>query len=85
MCEDASKLWSEKVAEIEKKQIEDNKGMSEADIIKNNLSGDFRLMQTLPNMHKGSVRCVTVLPQTDMIISGSMDKATNVYMKDEAG
>ena len=53
--------------------------MSEADITKNNIGGDFKLMQTLGKKHKGSVRCVTVLPDTDMIISGSMDKVTNVY------
>ena len=59
--------------------------MSEADITKNNIGGDFKLMQTLGKKHKGSVRCVTVLPDTDMIISGSMDKVTNVYQKDEGG
>ena len=42
----------------------------------------FHFLQTLA-VHKGSVRSVTVLPDTDSLVSGSMDKSAKLFGLDK--
>ena len=47
------------------------------------LDKDFVFQQSLA-VHQGSVRCLTVLPGTDSLVSGSIDKSCKLFEMDKS-
>jgi WD40 repeat protein len=47
------------------------------------LNNEFEFQQSLA-VHQGSVRCLAVLPGTDELVSGSIDKSAKLFSMDRA-